>query len=270
MAPALFVAVYNLIRFRNFVYKRWQSILVVFVYLMTFSSLGYVGILFILVMLLLNFGLARYLLFFIPVMIGAFLYLYNTVPDFQYRWDSTLHLFQTGEVDIRTEHGSSIVFYNNFVVATENFKSNFLLGTGLGSHPVAFEKYSITKNIETFGFANNSSDANSMMLRIISECGLIGVLFVIVFLRRNFVKRNRGNADEQFWIISNASLCVIVLYLFRQGHYFINGFPIFVWIYYYNKRNYEQWKSRMLTGDEMEDEEADQPDELTQPANPVA
>ncbi len=238
MAPAAFVAVYNLLTFKTFVFKRWQSAMVLVVYVLTFSSLGYVGLLFIIIMMLVNYGFARYLLLFIPILMGVFVYIYNTVPDFRYRWDSTLYLFETGEVDISSEHGSSIVFYNNFVVATENFKSNFLFGTGLGSHSAAFEKYSVTKNIETFGFANNQSDANSMLLRIISEIGLVGVIIVVVFISRNFVKRNRSNPDEPYWIISSAMLCVIVLYLFRQGHYFINGFPLFAWIYYYNHKNY--------------------------------
>ena len=39
--------------------------------------------------------------------------------------------------------------------------------------------------------------------------------------------------DEELWIISTASLIVILLYLTRQGNYFINGFPFFLWMFYF-------------------------------------
>ncbi len=252
MAPAFFVALYNILRFQTFEYSRIRSILVILVYLLTFSSLGYIGIFISLLLLLINFGLLRYLIFVIPIAIGAFVYLYNNVEDFRYRWDSTFIIFRTGEIDIRSIHGSSIVFYNNYVIATENFKSNFLLGTGLGSHGVASNKYSLTKEIKTFGFANNLSDANSMFLRIISEQGLVGVIMVFAFIIRGFVRRQKFDPDNPYWIISSAALTVILLYLFRQGHYFINGFPFFAWLYYYARKNYEY---ELAEEEELEEDE---------------
>lgn len=233
LAPAMFVALNNLFSFKNFMLKRWQSILILVVFILTFSSAGYFGLFVAILLLMINYGFGRFVFLFVPLLVIAFFVLYNSVEDFRYRWDSTVFLFQTGQVDIRTEHGSAIVFYNNFVVASENLKTNFLFGTGLGSHSVAFDQYSITKNIATFGFANNSSDANSMALRIMSELGSIGLVFSFIFLRRNFVRRNAADPDNNLWVISCAALCVIVMYLLRQGHYFLNGFPFFVWLYYY-------------------------------------
>ncbi len=256
MAPAMFVSLNNLITRAAFVYKRWQSILVLAVYLLTFSSLGYLGIFVALLLLMINYGFARLIFLFVPLFAVAFVVLYNYVPDFQYRWDSTITLFQTGQVDIKTEHGSAIVFYNNYVVATENLGNNFLFGSGLGSHPVAFEKYSITKDIQTFGFANNSSDANSMLLRIISEIGLIGVVFAFVFIRRGLVRRDPYDAENKYWIISAATLCILILYLLRQGHYFLNGFPLFVWIYYYTRKNADAYQIAKEEQAQEENEES--------------
>lgn len=46
--------------------------------------------------------------------------------------------------------------------------------------------------------------------------------------------------DETAWVISNSLAIIIVIYLLRQGHYFLNGFPLFLWLFYYlhveNKR----------------------------------
>ncbi|TND02408.1 MAG: hypothetical protein FD123_4081 [Bacteroidetes bacterium] len=252
MAPAMFVSLNNLIRRNYFVYSRWQSILVLAVYMMTFSTLGYLGIFVALILMLINYGLVRYLLLFVPISIGAFFYLYNNVLDFRYRWDSTIRIFTEDKFTITDTHGSSIVLYNNYVVARENFKSNFLFGTGLGSHPAAFERYSVTKHIQVFGFANNSADANSMLLRIVSELGLIGVIVSLTFVRRNFVLRDPRDPTNTYWLISSATLCIIILYLLRQGHYFLNGFPIFVWMYYYNHKNY------LASLEEKEEEEEEE------------
>lgn len=244
-APAMFVAVRNLVTSGTYILKRWQSALVLVVFLLTFSSVGFIGLFIALVLLMVNYGFARFLFLFFPLLIVSFIYLYNNVEDFRYRFDSTVYLFEHGEVDISSQHGSSIVFYNNFVVATENVGNNFLWGSGLGSHPVAFERYSITKNITTFGFSNNNADANSMLLRIISETGLIGVVFVFIFIRRFFVRRDVNDEENPYWIISASCLCVIMLYLLRQGHYFLNGFPFFVWLYYYTRKKADERELEM-------------------------
>lgn len=260
LAPAMFVALNNLVSFKNYLVKRWQSILILVVYVLTFSSLGFIGIFIALLLLMINYGLGRFLFLFAPLLAIAFFVMYNYVEDFRYRWDSTVYLFETGQVDIGAQHGSAIVFYNNFVVATENLKTNFLFGTGLGSHPFAFEQYSITSNIEIFGFALNSADANSMLLRIMSEIGLIGLIGAFIFIRRNFVRRDIVNTERTEWIISSAVLCVILLFMLRQGHYFLNGFPFFVWIYYYCRK----WADQVILDMQSAEQEGEEEDEQIQ------
>ena len=51
----------------------------------------------------------------------------------------------------------------------------------------------------------------------------------------NLVPKNRSQ-NETNWLMSNAILVVILVYLMRQGHYFINGFPFFLWMYYYIRK----------------------------------
>jgi hypothetical protein len=46
--------------------------------------------------------------------------------------------------------------------------------------------------------------------------------------------------------VGSAVLVIIILYLLRQGNYFINGFPIFMWIYYYN---YVDFKNKYVKKD---------------------
>jgi hypothetical protein len=243
LSPAFFISAYNLFSRKPFHLKRYESITILVVYFLSFSGLGFAGILATLV--LINYGLIRYILLFIPILIVSFNFLYNNVSEFQERYDGTVEVFGTGTFTIGKTHGSSIILYNNYHVATENFKGNFLFGTGLGSHPVAFSKFSLTKNVKIHGFDLNSADANSMLLRLISETGLFGTSLMIFVLFFGFIKRNEEDPDvpDSFWLISNSILIMILLNLFRQGHYFLNGFPLFLWIYYYNKVKYKAFIS---------------------------
>jgi hypothetical protein len=48
---------------------------------------------------------------------------------------------------------------------------------------------------------------------------------------------------------------MILLNLFRQGHYFLNGFPFFVILYCYTGLSYEQY---LNTGKDMHEELLDE------------
>lgn len=247
MSAALFVAVYDLINTKKYYYTNRQALFVVATFVLTFSSSGYIAFFLVLALLLVNYGLVKYIAFAVPVAIGLFYLIYNNVPAFQERWDSQIRVYSTGVFNIAKDHGSTIIQYNNYHVATENFKENPFFGTGLGSHPVAFEKYSITKHIETPGFNLNTKDANSMLYRTISEMGLFGLLMIAFYLVRFYTYRAKTDDedyDNAFWLISNAVLIMIAVKLVRQGHYFLNGFPFFVLLYYYSwKQNKEMLRS---------------------------
>jgi len=162
------------------------------------------------------------------------------VKDFRERYDGIVDLYTTGKFVLGKTHGSSFILYNNYHVAKENFKGNFLLGTGIGSHPIAFEKYSLANKIKVYGFNLNSADANSMLLRLISETGLFGVCIFLFIIIKFYIKRT-DEEDTYHWLVSNGILIMILLNLFRQGHYFLNGFPFFVLLYIYNSISYNQY-----------------------------
>lgn len=240
LSTAFFVSCYNIFFRENYYYSKFQSVIVAATYLLSFSGLGQTGIFLTILFLAINFGLVRYLLILIPISVLIFNFLYNNVGEFKSRYDSTVGLFSGEKFELGKTHGSSFILYNNYVVATENFKENFLFGTGIGSHPIAFEKYSIAKDIKVRGFSFNSADANSMLLRLISETGLFGVTIFMVIIFKCYVRRNEEHPTYH-WLVSNAILVMILLNLFRQGHYFLNGFPFFFLLYYYNSVSYKNY-----------------------------
>lgn len=237
ISAAFFVASYNLFSRHNYYYKRYQSLLVIVVYILTFSGLGYIGILLTAALLFFNFGLIRYLLLAVPLGIGIFYFMYNNSFEFRLRYDSTVDIFSTGKFNIGATHGSAIILYNNYHITVENFKGHWLFGSGLGSHPAAADKYSLTKDIPVYGFQFNYADANSMLLRIVSETGLFGLIITFLIIFKNYLRRTVNDPHGNQWLISNALLVLILLNLFRQGHYFLNGFPFFIWLYIYNYSN---------------------------------
>lgn len=248
LSLAFFFSVYNVFLKETIYISRIQSLTIIVIYLLSFSGLGQLGIFLTFILFAINFGLVRYIFVIIPFSIVLFNYLYNNVLDFRERYDGLIQLFTNGKFVLGKTHGSSFILYNNAHVAWENFQSNFIFGSGIGSHTVAFEKFSLAKNFVTYGFNLNSADANSMFLRLVSETGLFGVSIFLYIIFKFYVKRDEKH-DTFHWIVSNGILIMILLNLFRQGHYFLNGFPFFVMLYIYNSISYTNYleKNEMIT-----------------------
>jgi hypothetical protein len=257
VGPAFLISVYNLFFNKSYFINRKKSVIILVTYLLTFSSLAYLSILIVILLILYNYGFVRYILFSIPFFLILFSFIYNNVPEFKERYDGFTALYIDGILENQATsetkggflsqnkskinilgkvHGSSFVQYNNFIITKTNFYKNPFFGTGLGSHQFAFEKY----NLNAFmgdKYRNNNTDANSMLLRIISETGLFGLVFIILFIKNNYVKRDENTEKDsesiQIWLISNAVLVVIFLQLIRQGNYTFGGFMAYMWLYYY-------------------------------------
>lgn len=249
-SAAFLVSLYNLFRKETYYLSKFQSSLIIIIYILSFSGLGQIGILLSVILIAVNFGLVRYFILFIPIGLYLFKIMYDNVKEFRERYDSLIDLFSGGKFQLGKTHGSSFILYNNFKVALENFKTNFMFGSGIGSHQYAFEKFSIAKTIKVYGFNLNSADANSMLLRLISETGLFGVSIFVFIIFKGYVLRDPDRPSNH-WLISNGILVMILLNLFRQGHYFLNGFPFFVLLYLYNKIAYEKFRADNLLSNDL-------------------
>ncbi len=244
MAPAFFVAVYSLLAKEFNGYSKLQAAIIIFTYIFSFSSVAYAGVFVTGILLLINFSLTRYIAIAIPVGLIVFQLIYSNVYEFRVRVDGLVELYSGRNVSVFDVHGSSFVQYNNFQVAAKNFQESPIWGTGLGSHPVAYEKYSLTPIADgVYNF--NSMDANSMAFRLLSETGIVGLGFIVLFIFRYFVIRREKNENQDYWVISSSVLLVILLQLLRQGNYTYGGFMFFMWMYYFTSV-----KNRELFADE--------------------
>tara|TARA_B100000768_G_scaffold165114_1_gene167483 strand:+ start:19459 stop:20730 length:1272 start_codon:yes stop_codon:yes gene_type:complete len=235
VAPAMFVSLYNITNNSSLFLTKKKSIVIVLLYFLSFSSLGILAFVVALIFLLVRRGFITAAVFVGPVTVLVFFIAYQTIGEFKERVDGTVEIFSSQNIYSYDIHGSSFVLYNNYHVATTNFLKNPLFGSGLGSHVIAFDKYSLTNQIGVVDIEFNSADANSMFLRLLSETGIFGVGFFMFFLIKNYTPRKRA-LNEEYWLISVGCFIIIIVHLVRQGHYFYNGFPFFMWLYYYTSK----------------------------------
>ena len=246
IAPACFVVIYNIIFRKNQFIHTQKGLLILIATLLTTSSTGFIGFFITGILIILNYAKISNFIGAAVIFIAVGSLLYGNVPEVKKRVDSGLGLWLDEDFSRDNVNSSSFVLYNNYHIAFENFKDNPIAGTGLGSHAVAFEKYSLTKQAGILNIEFNKSDANSMFLRLLSETGLIGILFMLGFIFKFYVVRSKIHPESNHWIVGSAVLVIIILYLLRQGNYFINGFPIFMWVYYYN---YVDFKNKYVKKD---------------------
>jgi hypothetical protein len=261
IAPAFFISLYQLFSRTNDFLSLKKCLIIVVCYCLSFSSLAFVGIFISIILLALNFGAVRYFLLAIPLSVFLFFIAYNNAPEFKARINGMNELFVNNILDENTVgesrrgkikrirnflskvHGSSFVFYNNYNVAKQNFIKNPIFGTGLGSHEFAYDKYSLNKMIGGI-YEFNTGDANSLFLRTVSEVGLIGTIFIILFVFKYFVSHDLNFKEiDDYWLISCALLVLILLTYIRQGNYTYNGFFMYCWMYFYNKSSYNNYIS---------------------------
>jgi hypothetical protein len=210
--------------------------------LLTYSAIAFLGLLLGGVLLLLRHGAIRYAIVIPLILVIARIIIFQ-VPELEERYQGVLSVSseksQTGEF-----HGSSFILFNHAYITWMNLNENPLFGTGLGTHSLATDKFSLgNEGVEYHYRTQNAQDASSMLLRILSELGILGGILVFIFLRRNFIPRVPD--DPVLWLISTAIFVTIVMQLLRQGNYILNGFPFFVLGFVFTRHEFN--KRHVLT-----------------------
>lgn len=236
MMPAFFVSLMAFFRNAAGLIDKWKGIIIIVSCLLTFSIVGYIGIIFSVILICLNFKKKKNLIIGgIAVLVFA-LFFYAISREIRMKINQSIGLV-TGSMPIHKANFSSYGLFTNAKVAWYSFKENPLLGSGLGSHEVSYDRFiPQVVDINIVNWRINTSDANSLFLRLLSETGLFGVLVLLIFIIKFYVSK-KIDLGGYLWIISNAILPVFLMRLVRQGHYFSGGFFFFLWMYYFSKVN---------------------------------
>lgn len=241
LAPATYVSINNFISKQNYIFSRYQSVIIVIINLLTTSSIGYLGIL-ISILLCTQTIRIRYIFFGTVISAITFNLAYNNVKDFRSRVDAAKGLWIDDDYGITNTNNSSFVLFNNLHIAKENLKRNPIFGTGLGSHETAFKKFTLTKTLLPYDFEFNIKDGNSLFIRLCTETGLLGLGFVLLVIAKGFIYKVDIQKEHllKHKIISQSLFVLLVLVLIRQGNYMLNGLPLLFLLYYYNGVHYKK------------------------------
>ena len=237
--PAHFSAIvlpgfyYYLKNYKNFKFKTGLIFLTL---ILSASSLAYIGIaLAILLQAKGNRAFRNISLAILVAILGYSSYL--VVPQIKIRVDDTLSSLVS--YDVEGVNLSTYALISNLHVTKESFIRNPIFGGGLGSHPSNHEKY--INGLEGFNFFKNArnglhsklnaEDANSLLLRVVSELGLFGVYFVLLFIKRHYTTYGIGGN-----MLSRSMLIYFFYKLLREGNYFPPEMYFFVGLYYFNSK----------------------------------
>jgi len=237
MAPAFLVSLDNIFRKSVFSQRKTDSIIIVISFILTFSAVAYIAILISLFLISYHAKKIRYTsLAMIVISVLAFS-AYSYIPEIRTRVDDTFGI-ATGSIEATDANLSTFSLVSNAYVAYNSFFDSPLFGHGLGSHPISYDKYVfgvIGGDIQEEVFGINKDDASSLFLRLASETGLFGMVAVLYFVFKCYLKKSSNNTMQ---MISNSILCMLLVSLLRQGHYFYNGLFFFVWLYYFSYKIY--------------------------------
>ncbi|QQL50855.1 hypothetical protein [Mucilaginibacter ginkgonis] len=198
---------------------------------LTGSSVGLLGIGISILMLPKKIEVMRLVLPLI-IVCGLITGLYFVYPNFRLRIDDTVRSLATQ--DVGGANLSTYAFVSNAFVTYSSFYHNPILGSGLGSHELSHIKYlgDIT-GFEDFKEDQNlnAKDANSLLLRTISDMGLFGVFCIFWFIIRNYPTHS---PDVNMIYLSRAILLYFFCKLLREGHYFSPEMYFYVFAYFFS------------------------------------
>lgn len=231
--PLVFFGIYQLFgRYKSVQVIRlnFLEFIIIFAgFLFTGSSTGFFGVTVSIIVILLEYGISYNQVLILALSIICLGTVYNKVSFIHQRLNDTVHLVNgKGNLDSVNLSTQSLIVNKN--IAVDSFKATNGFGGGMGSHPLSYDKF-----VGNYGpniALQNNYDANSLMLRIISELGVVGIILLIYLLYKYRFRRNNNPSVQSYKIVSRMCLCYIFMRLFRFGHYFDCGLYMFIAIYY--------------------------------------
>lgn len=222
-----------------------KAIIMVAGFMLTFSSIGIIGLFIYLVIRASRKSLPKFLLGMVVISLLAIV-AYSYIPFLRMRVDDTFKFSMNVENIQKTDNWSTYALLSNAFVTYRSLEENPLFGAGIGNHVFNHGKY-LSEIVTMTGpmFSLNKEDANSMLLRLLSEVGILGFLVVVYFLFRFKIKRSDAIKTQNLFLfaVNDGVFIMLLLKLIRDGHYAVNGFLFFVLLYYYSYRQLKVSKS---------------------------
>ncbi|MGL6098194.1 MAG: hypothetical protein ACRC0G_01080 [Fusobacteriaceae bacterium] len=204
--------------------------------ILTNTAVGYfvLGVYLISRFLMSKINIFKKLIFFIVFIVLIFLIISYDKMVYMKITQSLNIFYYLEENNLKTVNLSTFALYSN-LKAFINSK-NYLFGNGFGSIENTYYKY--FKNIGYSNYGLNSTDGYSLINRVLSEFGILGIIFVYGKLLIETIKIFKYKRNVS---ISIAALFGIISYSIRGGSYFMHGTIFFILLLIYsNKKSSEE------------------------------
>ena len=212
-----------------------KSLFIILALLLSFSALGYMGLLFSITYIL-WLKVKRNAVFF-PVMFIVVLLSGGLIFSQEYvkrRVVDSITILS--DSDSLVPYEINLSTYTLFVHASivrNSLIENSYLGTGIGTYSHTYDSYIDMYVIPDYrDELPGRSTAASFLLKALSEFGILGFSAVLFFFCANRSKSYNNTVNQAFAI-------GLILIFIRLGMYYVNGIPFFFMMYYYSKKNEE-------------------------------
>jgi hypothetical protein len=132
--------------------------------------------------------------------------------------------FINSEISSGKMGASTFALYSNLYVLIESYKNSwkiFLFGNGWNTHRFLYDQY--IEKISYLGMNGlNRVDGSSMYIRLLTELGIIGFIFILFII---FMQRIKIKKDNILYIFNFSAFVSLLTYMIRSGNY-SNIFPI--------------------------------------------
>jgi hypothetical protein len=225
--------------------KHFKYILIATTIIMAKSSIGFLGLLLIIVAPMIKFKyLIKYLIVLLVVLTSGVYYVNSKWDELSNREDDNVFVRRikdtyeslsagySGDFD-ESVNLSTYALLSNVFITKESFKK-YPLGTGLGSYTNQYEKYYELMTPPEYLLQLklskiNMYDANSLFLRFFVDLGMFSLFLILYF----FIRAIRiFKTDDR--IIQQGTFFYLILKLLREGHYFPPEFYFFLLIFLKN------------------------------------
>ncbi|WP_324007358.1 hypothetical protein [Aeromonas dhakensis] len=132
----------------------------------------------------------------------------------------------SGEYDYNTGQETVYSALTNSEAALFSIKKSFGLGVGLGGHPYSYDTYFEDRPdvyLRDLSFGINKLNGHSLLIRMVSELGVISIAFIVFFLAKSFYRKELINDP-----IFISCLTYILARFIKLGGYFDHGLPFFM------------------------------------------
>lgn len=228
--PAAIYSVYY------FAENKLRSLFIILSLLLTTSSTAYVVLLLMLVIIYRKF---QYTLIIIPVIYFVYTSVLLNYNKFYLRYMG-FAAYVGDDVGLnKISSGTTLSFLSNAEVMWASLKKNPLFGVGIGGHEEMYHRYfqnSSFRYMRLYGL--NAASAHSLLIRVISEFGLVGLALYIYGLAKSLLL----GANTYHRIISIACFSHFVSKAMKLGGYFDYGTPFFAMMLLFNYESYKENK----------------------------